>query len=426
MTLLEKIQGFLGKKQYNTYSLSRYFPKGTAYFYGFPSGEDSHFFNAVPPWVEELVAARTNVCAGPSVKAVNFSSTSKTQGLLQEMGTPILPANARFVIDETITANVKGSERNRKIKQSLESLVPPGTFVMAQPLLGEDFNHLYQFDPQKTIHLNDKMNRPDYIPAQYLPETYCKFENGKKFAEYVWEVPFPSVVKVCSSSAGDGVRICYSEKDVETAKQDFLHVESTIFLEQFIVPKHNLCIQFGIPADPNQGIDIIGHNEQLIGSNGQFLGGVVDTTHFIPEVKEIYQVLQDIILPKVREMGWYGVGGLDVLITEDGAYYFIDSNFRMTATFAFVCLTKNKMITKPVLSFIGSFTGTEADFRKAILPIATMGSKNQRLMILGLSESEGTFRFHGGMFFDEPKQIKEKAKALLEIGIGSTTLQGLM
>lgn len=426
MNFFSKILGLKRKKEsIGMYSLSQYFPEGTIYFYGFPSGEDSHFYNAVPPWVEELVASRANVCAGKHVRAVNFAAASKKEviELLYKMGTPIVEETSRLCLPADITADVFGAERNQRMKKALLSLVSKGSFVMAQPFLSDEFNQLYQFSPEITIHLNDKMSRLEYIPEEYLPKTYKKFENGKEFLEYDWAVPFPTVVKVCSSSAGDGVRICKSAQDVEAAKADFSDVQSTIFLEEYMESEHNICVQFGIPSDPSRQIDIIGHNEQITGPNGEFLGGMVNFDHIVSHQNEVYRVLKEIILPKVREMGWYGVGGIDVLITKEGNFYFIDSNFRMTATFAFVCFVKNGVISRPVLSFVGSFKGSREEFEKKVVPIATMNSKNQKMFIVSLSEKDGTYRFHAGMFFDEFSQIKQNASALLATGIESKTLQ---
>lgn len=429
MSFLSKIFRLNRKNEFtHSYSLSHYFPKDTVYFYGFPSGEDSHFYNAVPPWVEELVSMRPMVCAGKHVKVSSFASGAKSEirTLLKEMGTPFLEEKSHISLPGHITTQLQGKERNKHIKEALKRIVTKGNLVMAQPFLDKKINSIYQISPQITIDLNDKMNRPDYIPAQYIPEVYRKFSNGKNFYEYNWSEKFPTVVKVCSSSAGDGVRICYTISDVEKAKEDFKNIEGTIFLEEFIHSVYNLGVQFGVPHDSSQDIDIIGHNEQRTGSNGEYLGGMINPHHQIPNISEIYRVIKEEILPNVRAKGWYGVGGLDVLIDKDGKFFFIDTNFRMTAAFAFVYLIQNKILQRPLVSFMGSFVGDEEKFRKTILPICKNGTKGQKMTIIALTETEGTYRFQGGMFFDKESDIPKNAQELLNLGIKSHTLEGLV
>lgn len=409
------------------YSLSQYFPKDSIYFYGFPSGEDSHFYNAVPPWVEELVSMRPMICAGEHIKVVSFASGTKShvRNLLRDLGTPFLNEDSIISLPPNITTQLQGEARNKSIKKALKAIVAPGTLIMAQPFLDEKINSIYQIPPQITIDLNDKINRPDYIPSEYIPQVYKKFSNGKNFFDYEWAEKLPTVVKVCSSSAGDGVRICSTLEDVEKAKNDFKNIDGTIFLEEFIYSVHNLGVQFGIPQDPTQEIDIIGHNEQRTGPNGEYLGGMINLNHHIPHVDEIYRVMKEEILPNVRAMGWYGVGGLDVLIDKEGKFFFIDTNFRMTAAFAFVYLIQNKVLTKPLVSFMGSFKGDEQTFRKVILPICKNGTKNQKMTIIALTETDEGYRFQGGMFFDNDNEISKNAQALLDLGIESHTLAGL-
>src|SRR3990167_6408732 len=69
----------LRQKAATELNLSKYFPKGSIYFYSFPSGQDSNFFNTVPPWIEELVASRPLVCAGDNLKVLTFAASSSDE-----------------------------------------------------------------------------------------------------------------------------------------------------------------------------------------------------------------------------------------------------------------------------------------------------------------------------------------------------------
>lgn len=406
------------------YSLSRYYPAGTLYFYSFPAGEESGFFNGVPTWVEELVAARPLLVAGPDVKVLTFQSVycPEVLKLLSEMGVEPLQAPHVMVMPSDITANVAGRDRNQKVKEALKSLNNRGSLVMAQPFLDEELKSAFAIAPELTVWLNDKENLSDYVPKKNLPAEYFHFFSGKEFSASVEDLPLPCVVKVTSSSAGDGVRICHKPEDLASARDAFGNLDGHIMVYQFVHAVRNYCIQFGIPADPTKEIDIIGFNEQVIGKCGEFLGGVVTPDFDRPELQDLFTLLKETILPKVRAKGWYGVGGLDVLVTKNGRSYFIDPNFRMTATFVFVCQVRNKQIKKSLLGFTGMFKGEEKDFREKILPIARLGTPQQLMNVASLSYKDGVYRFNAAVVFDENNPKEKVAKQLLDLGIQSTTL----
>lgn len=412
---------------HNEYNLSRYFPSGTMYFYSFPAGEESGFFNSVPTWVEELVAGRPLLCAGPNIKVLTFAAVYAPNilGLLSEMGVSPLGKDQVIVMPEIIDANVVGKDRNQMVKAAIKDLKCVNNLVMAQPFTDQDLRSAYQIEPVTTVWLNDKENLSDYIPAQHLPKEYFHFFSGKEFSASIDKVPLPCVVKMTSSSAGDGVRICHTPEDLMGAKDAFGNLDGHVMVYEFIQSTHNFCIQFGVPADSSKEIEIIGFNEQLIGKCGEFLGGMVTPQFDRPELHKVFALMKEEILPKVRAKGWYGVGGLDVLMNEKGDFFFIDPNFRMTATFVFVCQVRNKQIKKSLLGFTGMFKGTEAEFREKILPISKLGTPEQCLNIASLTYSLGVFRFNAALVFDETMPKEKVAKKLLDLGVQSTTLECL-
>lgn len=296
---------------------------------------------------------------------------------------------------------------------------------MAQPFLDNDLRDMYQISPELTVWLNDKENLRYYIPARHLSAQYAYFLNGKAFASSSSSYPFPCVVKMTSSSAGDGVRICRTAEEFENAKAVFKNLSGPVMVCEFIHAVRNLGVQFGIPADPAKEIDIIGFNEQIIGKHGEYLGGMIPPDFDKPELQDLFALIKESILPKVRAKGWYGVGGLDVLVTEKGKYYFIDPNFRMTAAFVFICQVRNKQIQKSLLGFIGRFKGTEAELREKILPIAQFGTIQQLLNILSISYKDGIFCFNGALVFDKNVSKEKVAQKLLELGIESPVLVSL-
>ncbi len=411
----------------NTVSLSKYFPRGTVYFYSFPSGEDSNFYNAVPPWKEELVAARPLVSGGDKIRAVTFASSLEDEVwniLKNDLGVELIAKSNIIALPGAIHDEVTGNERNTLLKSALRNLVDHGTLVMAQPFLHEHLEEHYQISPQLVIELNDKKSLMTFFPAENLPHSYRRFGSGPEFVASTEAFPLPCVVKVSSSSSGDGVRICRTPVDLASAKHDFAHLGGTIFVEEFVDTLHNLCIQFGIPVDRSQPIEIIGQNEQLVSPDGDYLGGVVNPKKALKKIEEVHKILIHQVLPTVRAAGWYGVGGIDVLVSKDERIYFIDPNFRMTAAFTYVCLNKNGKIKKPVASFTGT-VDSETNFKKNIIPLATEGVSNQLLSFIALVKHGDIYRFNAGMFFEDDHTLCENAGLLLKLGVRSQVLEKL-
>jgi len=417
------------QRQPEKITLSNYFPSGSIYFYSFPAGEDSKFYNAVPPWIEELVAARPLVCAGEQAKVLVFSATStdEIKNVLQNIcGLSLAKPEQIIKLSDSISSDLSGDARNKAVKNNLGGLVKKRNLIMAQPFLDKNLKATFQINPDLTVWLNDKENLPAFVPSQSLPQRTAWFQNGLQFAAS--EMPaFPCVVKVSSSSAGDGVRVCHGEHSFAKAKNDFRRIANRpIYVEQHIPAKENYCVQFAIPFEKNQDIEIIGQNRQLTSPAGEFLGAAVDLRDANPVLQKIYEVLLETVLPKIRGMGWYGIGGIDVLVDQGGNFYFIDANFRMTATFAYVCQARSGLIQKPVISFTGSFNGSIEQLKNVLFPHATKGHANQILEMLSLTRRQGTYWFNAGMMFDHPETVTQNATDLLRLGVNSQVLANLV
>lgn len=408
--------------------LSEFFPRNTSYFYSFPSGEDSGFFNGVPAWVEELVAARSLVCAGPHVNSVVFAPSldSLTWDMMtQRFGVELVDRSHVIGLSDEITDDLPASVRNMLVKTSLCSSLGDSKLAMAQPFLDASLKDRYLIPPRLTINLNDKVNRRFFIPSAYMPFVLKEYVNGEEFFSSSDVFPFPVVIKVASSSSGDGVRIAMNDADLLQAKQQFKSVNGRIIIEEHVESAHNVGIQFGIPSDPARPIRILGYNEQLTSRDGGFLAGIINPYKHIAAMQRVYDVLLHRVLPRVRSLGWYGVGGIDVLITRDGRFYFIDANFRMTATSAFIYLQQTKHIVNPVASFVGSYCGSYDGFLSDIVPLGQKGNSRQIMSVIGLTYRNGIFRFNAGVLFDTPESLKANAKILLDLGVHSDCLKAL-
>jgi len=404
-------------------SLSDFFPKDTEYFYSFPAGEDSNFFNATPAWKEEVISARPLMCAGPHVKVVVFHSAQdgRVKSILEKLGY-FLSTSSVVMLPKSIESDVSDKKRNSLVRMALKQVCSSGKLVMAQPFLSQDLENLYQIPPELSVWLNDKKNMTELILNRYLPRRFNEFKDGMEFAKYAGEFMFPCVVKVSSSGAGEGVRICKAADDIQQAQREFSKIKGLIFAEEFIDAKYNVGIQFGIPFDKTKPIQIIGVNQQLISVKGEYVGSIIDNKNKIHELGSVYNMLLNDILPKIRNRGWYGVGGFDVLIKEDGSFYFIDGNLRMTAMSTYLLKNYNGDFKKSLLTFTGSIAGDERGFVEKMLPLAKLDSENQIIYIIALTRSADAFYFNAGILFEDQDDLVTKINQLADLGIKSRVL----
>jgi len=407
-------------------SLSYYFPPHTAYFYGYPAGEGSDFINLVPPETEELVAARTFCCAGKDISVISFAATSNrlvSPKVRARLRLPIQLPKQTIVLPLSIGPKLHGKDRNNAVKIALRNHVAPGHLIMAQPFTDSSLQSLYQIPSSLSYYFNDKKNLSSFIDASLLPQRLGEYTDGESFANAVKKLPLPIVIKASASSSGDGVYLCRTAADRAKAITKLRHSEAYIIVEQYIDAVKNYGVHFGIPADKSKPIDIIGVNEQLTSSEGSFLGGIIRSTAIPRELWRVLDYLQHEALPKVRAQGWYGIGGLDVLIDHEKNAFIIDGNFRMTGMSAYHFMVQNGQLPAPLISFSGSFKGTE---RELILALGEPLHEGDKLQIIAITHHEGIWRFNGALCYVKEHQLGSSITELLDRGIRSDALEQIV
>lgn len=406
-------------------SLSDYFPEGTQFYYGYPSGEDSGFLNKVTPAVEELVAARVTSCAGSKVAPVVFAATTTKvieESIFNDFGIPKQPERA-VILSADIGVDLVGRPRNEAIRAELGKQLKDNKFVMAQPYTDRELTSFYQIPPSITAYMNDKYNMVEYIDPKWLPKRLASFESGKVFARKFAQIKPPVVIKASSSSSGDGVHICFTEDGVKIAAEKLKDVSGSIIVEEMVDYVKNYGVHFGIPHDKNKPAELIGVNEQITSQFGEFMGGIIDARKVPEALDGAVDHLINAILPKVRQKGWYGIGGFDILVDKEGNAYFIDCNFRMTGMSAYHFLIDNGKAKRPLLSVSGEFRGTAEQFKEALIKYAGAKSRDKFLTIICLSKHDDLWRFNGALEYEDREQLSQRAKILLEAGIKSAVLE---
>lgn len=410
-------------------SLSEAYPQGTAYYYGYPVGWDSSFLNHCPPEVEELVAMRPAVCAGEDTKVVVYANTvsEKVLHLLRdELGVSYVADDQLIKLPPDIDATVLGNERNQRVKDALGLLVPDGTLAMAQPYLDPALQEKYLILPQVTAWLNDKRNTEALFPLEHRIPEYARCANGKEFFGLSGEsLPYPCVVKVSSSSAGDGVRLCKNIADFHAAQKQFRDCEGLIFVQKMIDISRETEVKFAVPQNSVMPAELLGYSDEITGTDGEYLGGVIVNEQTDPAIQEIFETLQKDVLPIARSKGWHGVGGVGVLMDKDGAFYFCDPNFRMTAMMPQVMQMNGGAFGKrSILGFGGHFNGNVEEF-STIGKRARAGDSDQILNVVAMAQNGGRVNINGGVLFDQPESLAENIAALRSHGIQSEVFDAL-
>ncbi len=405
-------------------TLSDYFPHGTEYFYSYPLGDTIFFYNAGDPVADELISARLLACAGEDVKVVVYSSILRHKSLdllRKNSDIPFIPKKQIIVLPPTINERTPELKKNELITEALVKETSRRNLVMAQPILDERLVSEYQIDPKLSIWLNDKKNLDQYVDPEFLPKRYAQFRNGEDFFNSTEKLIVPCVVKISASSSGEGIRLCLNRIDMKKAKKDFKARAGTIFVEEYISYTHNIGFQCGIPFNKKKPPHIIGYNHQVTAADGEFLGGFIFKEEKNRKIEKIKKMITNEILPKIQKMGWHGVGGLDVLLTRNGKFYIIDSNFRTTGMTAYIFLIKNKLITKSMVSFTATFRGSREEFTEKVLSINQ--GEQKILTIVSLSKKGNEYRFNAALLFDERYEVPYLAVDLIERGIKSEVLQ---
>ncbi len=412
-------------------SLSEAYPEGTAYYYGYPVGWDSSFLNECPAAVEELVAMRPAVCAGKNVNVVTYANTvtEDVQKLLRnELGVPYIAREQMIVMPSSLTTAVAGKERNSRVKDALKNQVGKGRLAMAQPYLDEEVRDRYLIDPRITAGLNDKKNAAEIFPADHMIPEYARCNNGQEFAALSAEsMQYPCVVKISSSSAGDGVRLCKNPVEFTAAQQQFGNSEGMIIIQKMIDIDRETEVKFVVHEDRNQSAELLGYSDEITGTNGEYLGGIIKNEQ-IPDamMQRVFASMQRDVLPRAREKGWYGVGGVGVLMDKEGEFYYCDPNFRMTAMMPQVLeMNAGHFDKRSVFGFGAKFQGTVDSFRDTVGSHAKMGDANQLLNIVSMAQHGDSLDFHGGILFDQPETLRDNLLFLKALGVRSEAFEAM-
>jgi hypothetical protein len=219
---------------------------------------------------------------------------------------PVVYAN-RAEYDAILAAARSGEVVYKHVHPPSEA--PPETYAVPRDLL---------------VRLTNKSLLHEFVEPERLARR--RTVATAELAAGVSAADLPVVVKAaCDESlgGGDGVRICHTPSDIAEAARDFAAAPEVV-VEAYVPILSNWCVNFGIvPGEPAR---YLGAAEQIVSPEGVHQGNRIGRTP--PE--EVLRAA-DSTVRKVRDAGYRGLAGFDVVETVDGRAIVLDLNCRLNA-----------------------------------------------------------------------------------------------
>ncbi|MFN6569178.1 carbamoylphosphate synthase large subunit [Nostoc minutum NIES-26] len=155
---------------------------------------------------------------------------------------------------------------------------------------------------------------------------------------------FPYLIKTSHGLSGEGTYIINSNETLnscfaELRKYLDIKLLDTIIVSEFVKNAvQNYCVQFYVNKAGD--ITLIGTTNQLVTSEGNYLGGVI---HYRKTDMSMFYKIIAAIGQYAHQQGYFGVIGFDVLENRDGQLYVIDANFRVNGSTP-LCLQRHTLL----------------------------------------------------------------------------------
>jgi hypothetical protein len=181
-------------------------------------------------------------------------------------------------------------------------------------------------DPALLRYLNNKANLAELAPPAHVPPRRVVARE----AFFASPAPaLPVVLKAVtdeSTGGGGAVRVCRSLEDISAAR-DFFSPCTHVVVESFLRIARNLCLHFAVM--PEGRTVYLGFAEQDVTDAGRYRGNWMEISAALD------RAIVDAAMPVVEragELGYRGVAGIDVAITDQGRIYVVDLNFRVNGS----------------------------------------------------------------------------------------------
>ncbi|MDW7674706.1 MAG: ATP-grasp domain-containing protein [Bacillota bacterium] len=293
--------------------------------------------------------------------------TKEVISLIEKGNLPIAPTLHTYRA-ETDYRNILNKFINEDKKLVFTHIHPPK----------EVKRNAYWINPQLVGFLNNKSSLEKLVPQGHAPRRIII--PPPKIEEASLSFRFPMVVKAATDEPNGGgydVSICYNINDIEKAKNHFIACKEVI-VEEYLDIAENYCVQF---AKTFLGqIVYLGTTEQIINKSGLYLGNWIIKNKKLPN--EVVDLGRS-IMETASRLGYMGIAGFDIVVTNDNRVLAIDLNFRINGSTAALLLHQSILQNTPFSVLLFRSWKTSANWEKFIY-LTNMAIDNLRLIPLAI------------------------------------------
>ncbi len=168
------------------------------------------------------------------------------------------------------------------------------------------------------------------VGVPIVPGTPGPVEDADEALSFAREMGFPVIIKAAAGGGGKGMRVA---RDAEEFLRSFGLARSEalsafgngdVYVEKYLTrPRH---IEFQILGDSHGNVMHLGERDCSIQRRHQKLIEEAPSPAMTPELRE---KMGDAAVRGARAIGYVGAGTIEMLLDEDGSYYFMEMNTRI-------------------------------------------------------------------------------------------------
>eukprot|EP00804_Cyclotella_cryptica_P023042 CCRYP_000298-RD/>CCRYP_000298-RD protein AED:0.06 eAED:0.06 QI:5/1/1/1/0.75/0.6/5/498/883 len=152
--------------------------------------------------------------------------------------------------------------------------------------------------------------------------------------EIARSIGYPVMIKASSGGGGKGMRICYTDAQVEegyrlgSAEAKSFFGDDRLLVEKYVVDPHHIEIQVLSGRNAKGDLDILcfAERECSVQRRNQKVLEESPSAHLLPETRrEMIRQVKSL----VREVGYESAGTVEFLVDKDQNFYFLEMNTRL-------------------------------------------------------------------------------------------------
>jgi len=168
------------------------------------------------------------------------------------------------------------------------------------------------------------------VGVPIVPGTPGPVEDVEQALEFAREIGFPVIIKAAAGGGGKGMRVAKSEEEFarsfSLARSEALSAFSNdeVYVEKYLSrPRH---IEFQIMGDQHGNVLHLGERDCSIQRRHQKLIEEAPSPAVTPELRAL---MGEAAVRGAKAIDYVGAGTIEMLLDEDGSYYFMEMNTRI-------------------------------------------------------------------------------------------------